>query len=320
MSDMYPIVYAVKHKENAVVEKSRSGGIFTAVSDYILDKHGAVYGAVMATVYHAEHIRAVDRTTRDLMRGSKYIQSSLKESFHQIREDLDNGLWVLFSGTPCQVSGLKHFLRKDYEKLICMDILCHGVPSPKVWKAYLKWQEKNHKKKATVVDFRDKSTVGWRNHIESITFEDEKISSKIYSNIFYKHETLRESCYCCPYKTTRRTGDISIGDYWYIEKAAPEYDDNKGVSLVLINTPKGQMVFESIQNDIKFTQTRLEDSMQDALVKPYPSPATRETFWNDFQHRSFRYIACKYGGYGFRNKYITPYFRKICRKLGRRKE
>lgn len=178
------------------------------------------------------------------MRGSKYIQSKIGDTFRNVKSDLVAGHEIIFSGTSCQVAGLKQFLGKDYENLLCIDIVCHGVPSPKVWKAYLAWHERNNNSLIQSVDFRNKGKFGWRDHVETLTFLNLKsIDSKVFRSIFYGHAVLRPCCYECPYKSNRHPVDVTIADYWGIEKVAPEFDDNKGVSLVLVNNEYGDILF-----------------------------------------------------------------------------
>ena len=290
-----PEVYAVHHKDEKIRLESRSGGVFTAISDQILKKGGVVYGCVLTEDFLAAHIRAENEENRDKMRGSKYIQSKLGDTYKKVRADLESGRLVLFSGTGCQVAGLKRYIGKDYDNLLCVDIVCHGVPSKAVWKKYLEWQEKQTKKKVAGVDFRNKKDFGWTAHVEMLRMMDGSIvNSEVFKNLFYGHCILRPSCYECPYKTIHRNGDISLGDYWRIEKAAPEFADEKGVSLVLINSDKGKSFFESIREDVVYKKTRIEDSMQQPLKSPFPQPQEREQFWEDFTHRSFIYIAKKY--------------------------
>ena len=149
-----PKVYAVKHKDEAIRAASRSGGIFTALSDWALLNGGVVYGCVLTDDFNAVHIRADNAEERNRMRGSKYIQSKLGDTFKNVKMDLDRGKDVLFSGTSCQVAGLKRYLGREYVNLFCVDIVCHGVPSKKVWNAYLLWQEeKNHYAKVISADF-----------------------------------------------------------------------------------------------------------------------------------------------------------------------
>ena len=310
-----PKVYAVQHKSETVRAASRSGGIFTAVSDWILTQNGIVYGCVLDERFRAVHIRAVRAEDRDRMRESKYIQSRLGETYKSVKEDLIDGRVVLFTGTSCQVSGLKQYLGKEYENLLCVDIVCHGVPSPKVWDEYLHWQEKKNKTKVMKVDFRNKTDFGWRAHKETLTFENGKnVSSKVFTTLFYGHSILRPSCYECPYKSVMHPGDITIADYWGIEKAAPEFDDDKGVSLVLVNNEKGESAFETVNGAIRWKETKLEDSMQPPLRAPFPEPDNRASFWEDFASKDFENVAKRYGGQGFLN-IIKRGLGRIKRKL-----
>ena len=312
-----PKVYAVKHKDENTRAASRSGGIFTALSDEVLEKQGVVYGCVLNENFVAVHVRAENKNERNRMRGSKYIQSKLGDTFRNVKVDLEEGRFVLFSGTSCQVAGLKAYLPKDYENLICVDIVCHGVPSTKVWDAYLSWQEEKNNSKITGVDFRNKKDFGWRAHMETLYFENNKVvSSGVFRTLFYGHNVLRPSCYECPYKSVIHPGDITIADYWGIEKAAPEFDDNKGVSLVLVNNETGEKMLDKVKDKIIWKETRIEDSLQPPLKAPFPKPETREQFWKDFETRDFSYITKKYGGAGFKNG-MKRFLGKVKRKLKR---
>ena len=312
-----PKVYAVKHKDEDTRAVSRSGGIFTALSDEVLEKHGVVYGCVLNENFDAVHVRADNTEDRNRMRGSKYIQSRLGDTFRNVKADLEEGRIVLFSGTSCQVAGLKAYLQKDYENLICVDIVCHGVPSTKVWDAYLSWQKEKNSSKITTVNFRNKKDFGWRAHMETLYFENNKVvSSGVFRTLFYGHNVLRPSCYECPYKSTMHPGDITIADYWGIENAAPEFDDNKGVSLVLVNNEAGEKILDEVKDKLIWRETRIEDSMQPPLKAPFPQPETREQFWKDFEIRDFSYITKKYGGAGFKNG-MKRFLGKVKRKLKR---
>lgn len=301
------MAFAVKHLDESIRAASRSGGIFTALSDCFLNS-GVVYGCVLDEKFNAVHIRVEDAVGRNKMRGSKYIQSSMGNSYNEVKKDLEAGKSVLFSGTSCQISGLKRFLQKDYSNLLCVDIVCHGVPSPKVWHKYLEWQAKGKKVKS--VNFRNKADFGWRAHVESINIDDKRINSEVFKNLFYGHNILRPSCYECPYKSIYHPGDITIADYWGIENAAPEFDDNKGVSLVLVNTEKGAEYFEKAKKDIVWKVTRIEDSMQPPLKAPFPCPESRKQFWKDFEEKKFSYIVKKYGGW-------IPLWRRGARRVKR---
>ena len=313
-----PKVYAVRHKDEGTRAASRSGGIFTAVSDWVLSNNGVVYGCVLTRDFSAVHIRADGADGRNRMRGSKYIQSRLGDIFGSVKTDLLEKRTVMFTGTSCQIAGLKGFLGRNYDNLICVDIICHGVPSIRVWRAYLEWQEARYGALVNDVDFRNKRDFGWREHIETLTFDNgKKVSGMIFKELFYGHMILRPSCYVCPFKSITHPGDITIGDYWGIEKAAPEFDDNNGVSLVLINNGVGEYVFDAIKSEINWKETRMEDSMQMPLRKPFPKPAGRERFWEDFSNKGFGYIARKYGGNGIITK-LRRRLGKVKRKLGKR--
>lgn len=296
-----PLAFAVKHKNIEERMESRSGGIFTAVSDIILEQNGVVYGCALDENLQAVHIRAETTEERNRMRGSKYVQSRMGSIFRGVKDDLEQGRKVLFTGTFCQVAGLKSFLMKPYENLYCMDIICHAVPSPLIYRRYLQWQEERYGK-IKEIDFRNKKDFGWHSHIETLLCEKKKVDDRVWTSIFYNNLFIRPSCYECPYKTLLHESDITIGDYWGIEKAAPGFDDNNGVSLVLINSDKGLALFEATQKSINFEATKIEDSMQQPLCAPYQRPEKRNEAWTDFSEMSFDEFAKKYGRDGLKQK------------------
>ena len=300
-------VYAVKHRDSKIREASRSGGVFTALSDYFFTNDGTVYGCIMDTPYHAVHKRATDAELRNLMRGSKYIQSSLGGVFEQVKKDLDLSRSVLFTGTPCQVKGLKKFLGFEYSNLFTVDIICHGVPSPLIWKDYVRYLENKQSKWAQSVDFRNKKKYGWNSHVESIQFDDGSvIDSKTFATLFYDHNILRPSCYKCPYKCINHPGDITIGDYWGIEKVAPEFYDEKGVSLVIINSKKGKFLFDKCKDKMDIIREDINSCLQPPLIKPFPQPKGRMYFWEYYRTHDFEDVLKKYSDIGL--KYKTHVF------------
>ena len=236
--------YIVKQKDLDSRMLSRSGGIFAAISDQVLAQGGVIYGAGMDKNFNVVHKRAVNATERDELRGSKYVQSDMHNAYRLACEDLKAGRLVLFTGTPCQVDGIKALCPKGCEEhLICMDIVCHGVPSPRVWNDYKAYVERKYHGKIEKIDFRNKERFGWSDHWETVTINGKEHDSQVYMKMFYEHTFLREACYVCPYKNLQRISDISIADAWGVETANPEFDDNRGVSLVLINTLKGEKWF-----------------------------------------------------------------------------
>jgi len=301
-----PKTYAVKHSDEQTRALSRSGGVFTALSDLILRQGGIVYGCVMNGMTDAVHIRAESVEERDRMRGSKYIQSRTADTFRDVKRDLEKGRIVMYSGTPCQIAGLLSFLGKDYPNLVSVDIICHGVPSPLVWRKYLQWQEEKHGT-CVAVDFRNKRDFGWAAHVETMIMEDKEgtrhqVDSSVFKTMFYGHSILRPACYECAYKTLHHPADITIADYWEIDRAAPGFNDNKGVSLVIINNEKGMQHFEQVKSNLIVLETELSKSTRPSMLKPASRPDFRDGFWKDLNTNSFETVAKRYGGYGLKNQ------------------
>ncbi len=284
-SDRYPLAFAAKNRDEAVRAASRSGGVFTELARPFLDGGGAVYGCALTPDFMAEHVRVDSWDELPRLRGSKYIQSSLGKVWGPLEADLRAGVPVLFSGTPCQAAAVRSFAavkRLSLDGCLLVDIVCHGVPSPAVWEAYLRHMEKKHGGKVESVDFRDKGRFGWAAHHESVFLNGEVRSTETFKNLFYAHHVLRTSCAKCPYKTTRRAGDVSIADFWGIDGAVPGFNDNRGVSLVLVNSSAGEKAFDVAREQLECVEVPLEKCLQPALVAPFPEPANRAAFWGDF--------------------------------------
>lgn len=314
-----PLVYAVKHKNYEERQTSRSGGMFIAAADWILSNNGVIYGAGYGDNFYVMHKRATNKETLFDLKGSKYVQSDMNTIFSQIIDDLKNDRYVLFSGTPCQTSGLYSCLKNvNTEKLFVCDIVCHGTPSPYIWRDYLKFSKKRYKGNITKTDFRDKS-FGWNTHIESLWFENgKKVSSEIYTKLFCKCIMFRPSCGNCKYTNTRRPSDFTIADFWGIGKAVPGFDDNKGVSLVFLNTSKGKNLFETVAENIEYKSSRLEDCMQHNLKNPSVFSDKTDDFWKDYIANGFEFVAKKYstlnlkGEIKFKLKiHLKPLLKKI---------
>lgn len=287
--------YAVKNKNENIRANSRSGGIFTAVSDKILDNSGVVYGCVMSDAYTAEHVRATTKTERDRMRGSKYIPSRIKNCYSQCEEDLSNGKVVLFSGTPCQIDALNNFLavkKTDTSNLITIDLICHSVASPKLWRKYI--DHLSQGKKIESVDFRDKKNFGWAAHKETIVVDGKEISSNGFADIYYSNLAYPLHCFKCYYKNCDRVSDITIGDYWGIDDLDPGFFDNKGISLVITNTPKGEHVFSVCSQELDVREHYLMDSLQPPLIYNYTIPKNRTSFYKSLNRDSFDKILNKF--------------------------
>ena len=295
-----PEIYAAKHKSDEVRLRSTSGGMFTAISDYILNQGGVVFGASYDDDFNVRHQKAETTEERDLFRGSKYVQSDLKQVFQEIRQNLDAKKYVLFSGTPCQTAGLYKFLEDkcDLSKFYLCDIVCHGTPSPLLWREHINFMSKKHKKKIVQYCFRYK----WRDINVFISFSDGSsfVNSNdllTYTNIFYSHLALRPSCHFCKFTNLHRPSDITIADFWGIEKCNPQFDDSSGVSLVLVNTIKGKSMFDSIKNSIDFEPSNTTDCLQTNLEHPSVASSRRYEFWQDYYKYGFVYIIKKYASY-----------------------
>lgn len=292
-----PQAFGVKHKNDAVRQSSRSGAAFIAFSDFVLSQGGIVYGAAMQEDFSVSHIRAENADQRDRMKKAKYVQSDVTGVFRQVETDLKAGRLVLFSGTPCQVSGLRAMLedtKTDTTQLVCCDLVCHGVPSPIVWKDYLQFiQEKYGPIKEA--DFRDKS-FGWNTHYESfvVSGKNKKVVSRDYTDMFYEHIMFRPACHNCRFANVKRPGDLTLADFWGIEKNDPSFDDNYGVSLVLVNNSKGMDLLEIAKKDINFISCELTNCIQPTLIKPSTPSLWREQFWLDYRSMPFEAVLKKY--------------------------
>lgn len=329
-------IFAAKSNDE-VRARSSSGGGFTQIARWVESVDGAIYGVGFSDCFSATHMRSEKECEWQAFCTSKYMQSTLGDTFSDVRNDLIAGKWVLFTGTPCQVDGLKHYLDKtNTEKLITCDIVCHGVPSPKVWKDYLSYVERNAFRKIGSVNFRDKSEKGWHN--STLTIKDgngrvllsEEQSENCYFLMFFNHLILRPSCYECRYSNFNRPGDISLGDYWGVEKQFPDYDDDKGISLLMCNTQQGISVWEKIQSEMKNIEISPQKCIQPNLCAPANRPNRRELFWEIYTNKGFTHTAKEFGllPLSLLDRVIRKMRRKLsklkstllnmCRKLGNR--
>jgi len=316
----FPFIYAIKHKDEAVRKSSTSGGAFTAISDYILEREGDVYGVAFDESMCVVHQKANSKEEREKLKGSKYVQSDLKNTFAEIKALLQNDRNVLFTGTPCQTAGLKSYLdNKNTEKLILCDIVCHGTPSPLMWKEHIAFSEKKNNLK--IIQYYCRSKVnGWHGHNELTIYENgnEDYSTALsqkHKKLFYSHNILRPSCHNCQYTNLRRLSDITIGDFWGIEKCMPDFDDNKGVSLLLLNSSKGKEIFANIKKNLEYRVSSTKDCLQPQLEYPTKPSPKRDKFWRHYNSRGYKYVIKKYAGYGFKNQ-ATQYCVTVIRKTG----
>ncbi len=289
-------IFAVQVIDAEKRRESQSGGAFSCFAEKVLERGGLVYGVALDKELRAVYQRVEAKEDLFRLKGSKYVQADLEHTFKQIKKDLLEDREVLFSGTACYADGLRHYLQGiNTEKLVLCDLVCHGVPSPKVYRDYLGYLERQTGKKVTAFDFRNKKVGGWHKHIESYVLEsgDERISEQ-YKRLFSKDVCLRESCYVCHYADFQRVSDITLGDFWGIERVLPHWDDNSGVSLVMINSEKGEQLFASIKRDIFYKKVSPETCVQHNLVKPTQRSDATDAFWAEYPDKSFRYMIKKY--------------------------
>lgn len=282
--------------DNQIRMNSSSGGLFSLIAT----QFDVVYGVAMSEdCCGAEFIRMEGDVAP--LRGSKYFQAKIGDAFKEVKKDLLAEKKVLFSGTGCQINGLSLFLGKEYENLFLLDIICHGVPSPKLWKEYVAYQEKKYGKLQSV-NFRCKDDswqdFGMKEKVKENEEETQLYISKdidSFMRMFLRNHCLRPSCYDCHAKFYKKS-DTTIADFWGIENVAPEMNDGKGTSLVITRTDKGQELFEVIKDNLIWKEVSYEDGVR-GNPSEYSSvarPATRDTFFADLDALPFEEMEKKY--------------------------
>lgn len=284
------ICYAVKGQDD-IRYKSSSGGFFTYIAEYVIEMGGGcVAGAAFDENLYLSHIIIDNKHDLEKLKKSKYIQSDINNTFREIKKLLKNDRYVLFSGTPCQVAGLKSYLKKDYDNLITLDLVCHGVPPQKLFHKYL--EENFPNEKIISYDFRDKSK-GWETLVEYIKTENNKfkedLNKTVYGKAFLQNISLRECCGKCDYTNLNRSGDITIGDFWGINEYKKSISDNKGISLILLNTTKGKEIFDNIKTELKeYEQIPIDYAVRGnpVLQRPVSMHINRDKFFQTLEEKS----------------------------------
>lgn len=296
-----PEAYGMKALDNQIVENSSSGGVFSLLAGKFIETGGVVYGAAMTDdMRGARHIRISTAEELSLLRGSKYLQSEMKDCYRQIKEDLNRGKKVLFSGVPCQIDGLKLYLNNSYENLICVEVICHGVPSPLLWKKYVENLETRFGAKISSVNFRKKKH-SWNKFGLLVKGENisqfKSLDQDSYLQLFLKNYCLRPSCYTCNAKYIESMADITIADFWGVQNVVPEMDDDKGTSLVLIQSCKGKELFERVKGLAIYKLVDFDKSIQSnpAYYKSALKPKERDVFFEELNTYGYNCVARKYG-------------------------
>lgn len=295
-----PDAYAVKALDEQMRLSSSSGGFFTLLAEAILEQGGVVFGAAFDESFSVSHVYVKHKEQLHRLRGSKYVQSNIGNTFREAKNFLESGRMVLFSGTPCQIEGLLAYLQKPYENLITQDIICHGVPSPLAWRIYLTQLERRFGSFVELVSFRDKSA-GWRNYSLKILFSNGKnyrksVQDDAYLQCFSSNLSLRPSCYQCSFKKLARVSDFTLADFWGIEHIVPSLDDNTGVSLVFCHTEKAKELFATLQDKLSFSTVDAEQSVRfnSAMYHSVPCPKNREAFFKEILVNPYKKVTHQY--------------------------
>ena len=292
--------YAAYSKEDKIRLESSSGAIFSLLAEQVLRQDGTVYGVAMSqNCKYAEFTRIDKQEDLPKLRGSKYLQARVGNIYKQVKTDLESGLYVLFSGTGCQINGLKGFLGKEYEKLYCVDVICHGVPSPKLWRRYVQYAESEANAKLVTVNFRCKDD-SWSDFGMKKIDENRKVmyvskDKDPYMLMFLRDYCLRPSCYNCVAKRYKLS-DLTIADFWGINEVIPEMNSSKGVSLVILRSSKGSELFNHIKTHIVYKDVSYEDGVRrnSAEYNSAERPEERDYFFNDMNSMSFEKLKDKY--------------------------
>lgn len=314
-------VYAAKNSDDEVRHQSSSGGIFTLLAEQTIKDGGVVFGACWDKDWNVKHDYIDNISDLQKFRSSKYLQSVIGDNYLKAEQFLRIGRKVMFTGTPCQIAGLKHFLRKEYDNLLAVEIICHSVPSPGVWQQYLttrlhtlKWNKSDIRN----ISFRDKKT-GWKTYSFVIENKDGNIFTELSSRNAFMRGFLadlytRPSCHACPAKQLKSGSDLTLGDFWGIESLMPEIDDDKGVSAIIVNTERGHQLLKSI-GDFEFKEVSWSFlcDKNSALMESVLEPSQRKYFF-DNDGKSFEQKVKKYCSQPISFKFLVLYMAKrICK-------
>lgn len=289
--------YSVKHTDSVVQKSSSSGGAFSAISDVILDQGGVVVGGgYNFSNDSVEYYICKTKEERDLLKGSKYIQCNSSKIYRQLETEIKeqintNNSPILVVGTPCQIDGIQSYLQARniaYDGLIYCDLICHGTPSPGVWKYYINRIRKRIT--PTYITFKDK-TIGWNQPLAFVGNKDKRFSLRGFTLLYFGKLIMRPACHECPFAKTERISDITLGDHWSIRWVDPEFFDKNGVSLVIINTEKGRRLFNQAAEKMIIRLRTEKECLQESLIKPVDKHTHRVKFWKLFRQNKWLAVA-----------------------------
>ncbi|WP_461206043.1 Coenzyme F420 hydrogenase/dehydrogenase, beta subunit C-terminal domain [Clostridium sp. DL1XJH146] len=303
-NDIVPLCYAGVHRIEDVLMNSSSGGAFTAIVEAFHNNNNnyKIFGAAYDDNLIVEH-RFVDNISDiTIFRKSKYVQSDTKNTFRQVKEFLEQGEMVMYTGTPCQIAGLKSFLKFDYENLLCIDLICTGIASPLFFGKNIQFLENRENKKILNCDMRNKikRDNSWIVMNTKIEFDDQTILSDKYSNMYKacygQRLGFRECCYSCNYAKLPRVSDITIADWWGGAKTLPDMEEDRGISLIMFNNPKWYELFEEINSRMNLIKVDIDEAIKQnpTLSKPNSKKNRNDKFWVDFKRRPVEKVLKKY--------------------------
>ncbi|TJX68826.1 4Fe-4S dicluster domain-containing protein [Soehngenia saccharolytica] len=288
------IAYACQAKDDKIRLISSSGGIFSLIAQEVISNEGIVFGAGFDKEFNLKHFYSDDMNViLDKFTGSKYVQSNIGTTYKQVKDFLDNDRLVLFTGTPCQVAGLKSYLGKDYDNLVCVDLVCHGVPSPFMWNKYKEYREREAKSTAKRISFRHKK-YGWKRYSVLFEFANNTeylhtLDKDMYMRAFLKDIALRPSCYNCKFKGYKRYSDMTLADFWGIEEVTDSFKDDLGTSLITLNSLKGKKIFETLNDSVKSEEVDIKKALEynKAALKSAEKHPSRDEFMNRLKTMEF---------------------------------
>lgn len=293
--------YAAAARDEYIRKESSSGGIFTVFSKYFLRQGGIVFGAAFLKNFHAvQHISVKTEAELQLLRGSKYMQSRIENTYKEAETALIQGRKVLFTGTPCQIAGLKSFLNQEYDGLYSLAVACYGVPAPFVWSEYLDYLECRYGGYTTNVSFRNKDA-GWKKYRIKIQFSNGRqyrktYSSDLYMRGFLRGYYLRPSCYACKFKGVNSYWDIMLADMWGLEEVCPEFNDDRGTSLIITSTEKGEHLLDKVKANVEVQSVDMQRaiSFNPAIQSSTVETSERKAFETAFSCELIERLLGKY--------------------------
>lgn len=289
-NDFETKAYAAINKDDEVRAQSSSGGVFFPLAQWVINQGGVVFGARWNDKWEVVHDYAEDLAGVKAFMRSKYVQSVVGDTLKQAKSFLEAGRWVLYSGTPCQIGGLKAYLGKEYDKLVTVDLICHGVPSPGVWRSYLKDYVGNDK--ILDINFRDKSEgwLGFQFFTTTTTTRRDKQMENPYFRGFLLNVYLRNSCYDCRFRQYHRMSDITLADYWGVDEVCPEMHDNKGTSIVFVHTSRGQYLLKDISSNVTLLSQEKSNALMGnrSMEFSYSKPESRKLYFCMLRLLGFR--------------------------------